>query len=47
MDAEIYTRLGIRPVINAARHDTVYGGSVPSRYVREAVDLERVLWWTF
>lgn len=39
MDADFYNRLGIRSVINAAGHYTVYGGSVPSQRVREAMEI--------
>ena len=34
----VYTRLGARPVINAAGNTTVWGGSVPSPVVKQAMD---------
>ncbi len=34
----VYTRLGVRPVINAVGNQTVLGGSTPSPLVRQAMD---------
>jgi len=39
VDTDFYARLGIRPVINAAGHYTVLGGSVPTPRVRAAMDI--------
>ena len=34
----VYTKLGVRPVINASGNQTVWGGSTPSPVVRQAMD---------
>ena len=36
--SNVYTRLGVRPLINAVGNQTVRGGSTPSAAVREAMD---------
>ncbi|MGN6188518.1 MAG: aminotransferase class V-fold PLP-dependent enzyme [Conexibacter sp.] len=36
--AELYARLGARPLVNARGHNTVLGGSVPSPAIRAAVE---------
>ena len=36
--SNVYTRLGVRPLINAAGNQTVRGGSTPSTLVRQAMD---------
>ena len=41
---DVYTRLGVRPIINAAGNQTVFGGSTPSPEVRDAMERASGRW---
>lgn len=43
-DDSVYTRLGVRPIINAAGNQTVFGGSSPSDTVRQAMETANRRW---
>ena len=36
---DYYSKLGIKPVINAVGNQTIYGGSTPTGAVKEAMEL--------
>ena len=35
---DYYSKLGIKPVINAVGNQTIYGGSTPTGAVKEAIE---------